>query len=48
MGFMDLREITSIHKDRGTTYAGVVVDYRLHKEDPNWAYLTAGGNLIDY
>lgn len=46
--FMDFNATASIPKGRTIAYARVVVDYRLHKEDPNRVRITAGGNLIDY
>jgi hypothetical protein len=41
-------EIANIPKDRTVTYARVVVDFRLQKEDPHRIRITAGGNLINY
>ena len=46
--FMDHNMIANIPKDRTTTYARIVVDYRPQKEDPNKVRITAGGNLISY
>ena len=37
-----------IPQDRTVTYASVVIDHRLNKEDPNHVCITVGGNLIDY
>ena len=45
---MALEEIKNIPADRVVTYARVVVDFRLQKEDPNRVRITAGGNLIVY
>ena len=41
-------EIRSIPKDRVVTYAGIVVDQRPQKEDPNRVCITMGGNFIKY
>ena len=41
-------QVFLIQNDRVVTYANIVVDYRPHKEDPNHARITAGGNLIIY
>ena len=30
------------------TYARIVVDYHVPKDDPNKVHITVGGNLIDY
>ena len=46
--FMDTRDITTIPKNRIITYTRIVVDYRLHKEDPNRVCITAGGDLKTY
>ena len=46
MRFLDLEIIKNIPKDRVVTYAGIVVDYRLQKADPNRVRISAGGNLI--
>ena len=39
---MNLEEIKNIPADRVVTYAGVVVDFRPQKEDPNRVKITAG------
>ena len=39
-------EIALIPSDRVVTYAGIVVDHRPQKEDPNRIRMLAGGNLI--
>jgi hypothetical protein len=39
-------EIALIPGDRVVTYAGIVVDHRPQKEDPNHIRMVAGGNLI--
>jgi hypothetical protein len=44
--FMELRDIGKIPQDRVVTYARIVVDYRVHKKDPNRVRITAGGNLL--
>jgi hypothetical protein len=41
-------QIRSIPKDQIVTYAQIVIDFRLQKEDPNRVCITAGGNLIQY
>eukprot|EP00804_Cyclotella_cryptica_P030315 CCRYP_011859-RA/>CCRYP_011859-RA protein AED:0.28 eAED:0.28 QI:0/0/0/1/1/1/2/0/557 len=46
--FLNHSDIQNIPSDRTITYAHVVVDYRLQKEDPNCVCITVGGNLIDY
>ena len=46
--FLTHEEIKAIPKDRVITYARIVVDYRLQKDDPNRVRITVGGNLIDY
>ena len=38
-------EIALIPSDRIFTYAGIIVDHRLQKKDPNRIRLVAGGNL---
>ena len=35
-------------KGKKPTYAGVVVDFRPQKEDPNRVRITIGGNWIKY
>ena len=39
-------EIALIPSDRVVTYAGIIVDHRPQKEDPNCIRMVAGGNLI--
>ena len=39
-------EIVLIPGDRVVTFAGIVVDHRPQKEDPNRIRMVAGGNLI--
>lgn len=46
--FLTQDQIKQIPKDRVITYARIVVDFRLQKEDPNHVRITAGGNLINY
>ena len=46
--FMTPEEIKRIPRDQTVTYACIVVDYRLQKDDPNCVHITVGGNLIDY
>ena len=46
--FLDHEGIKNIPRDRVVTYARIVVDYRVHKDDPNRVRITAGGNLIVY
>jgi hypothetical protein len=48
MFVMTPSDIPNIPKDRTITYAGVVVNHRPQKEDPNRIWITAGGNLINY
>jgi hypothetical protein len=46
--FFSHDEIRCIPKDRVVTYAGIVIDHRPQKDDPNRVRITIGGNLIDY
>ena len=46
--FLTHNEICNIPDDLTVTYARIVVDYRLQKEDSNRVQLTVGGNLINY
>ena len=46
MGFLDIKGISNIPRDRLITYARIVVDYRGHKNEPNRVRITAGGNLL--
>ncbi len=48
ISFMTHNEIKNIPKDRTVTYAGIVVDFRPQKEEPNRVRITADGNLINY
>jgi hypothetical protein len=41
-------EIRCIPKDRTATYARIVIDHRLQKDDPNQVQKMVGGNLINY
>ena len=41
-------DVPNIPKDRATTYAQVVIDHRLQKDDPNRIRIMADGNLINY
>ena len=41
-------EITNTPEDHLVTYALIVLDYRIQKEDPNRAKITAGENLLKY
>ena len=42
--FMTHEKIKNIPTDRTVTYARIVVDYRVHKDDPNRVRITARGN----
>jgi len=46
--YLSHADICKIPQDRTVTYASVVIDRRLKKEDPNHVCITVGGNLIDY
>jgi hypothetical protein len=46
--FLSHDKIRCIPKDRVITYARIVIDHRLQKDDPNRVRITVGGNLIDY
>jgi hypothetical protein len=48
MFVMSPSKILQIPKDHVITYAWVVVNHRLQKEDPNCIRITPGGNLINY
>ncbi len=48
MFVMSPSNIPLIPKDHVITYARVVVNHRLQKEDPTCIRITAGGNLINY
>ena len=38
----------NIPSNRTVTYARIVINHHLQKEDPHHVYITVGGNLIDY
>ncbi len=48
MFFLNHEGIKLIPADQTITYARVVVDYHLQKEDPNRIRITVSGNLINY
>ena len=48
MKLLTHNKIRNIPADRTVTYAHILVDYILQKEDPNRVQLTVEGNLIDY
>jgi hypothetical protein len=41
-------KIRRIPKDQTVTYAGIFIDHRPQKDDPNQVRITVGRNLIDY
>jgi hypothetical protein len=41
-------EIHLIPADRTITYARIVIDHQLQKDNPNRVRITVGGNLINY
>ena len=45
---MPHEEFKNISSDCTVTYARIVVDYWVHKDDPNRVCITIGGNLINY
>ena len=46
--FLTHDDIRVIPKDQVVTYARIVVDLWLQKDDPNRIQITVGGNLIEY
>jgi hypothetical protein len=46
--FLSHSKIQNIPKDRAVTYARIVIDHQLQKEDPKRIRITLGGNLINY
>jgi hypothetical protein len=46
--FLSHDEICHIPKDQTVTYARIVINHRLQKEDPNCVSIIVGGNLINY
>jgi hypothetical protein len=46
--FRSHNEIRHIPKHRTVTYARIVIDHCLHKEDPNHVRITIGGKFINY
>jgi hypothetical protein len=41
-------KLTNVPKDREITYVKIVCDYKLHKKEKERAWLTVGGNRLDY
>ena len=46
--FLSHKEICLIPADRTITYACIVIDHHLPKDDPNHVRITVGGKLINY
>ena len=48
MFVMTPHDVDNMPADRFATYANIVIDFRLQKEDPHRIQITAGGNLINH